>query len=188
MSCKECGFTHNCVCEALPKIESPFELVLLYHPNELNRATNTGKLLAKSLSRISEYEWSRTEPPIELLERIKQHGNAKLLFPSDKSIVLQGSDSEEALYIVLDATWQEAKKMLNRSPWLQELAQVHLQTTSNSSYSLRRNQESGNLCTFEVGSAIIAAHKDIRSAESLNRFFYHYLKVFQADKSGHKLD
>ncbi|GAM72336.1 hypothetical protein JCM19236_3442 [Vibrio sp. JCM 19236] len=188
MSCERCGFIHNCVCEAKPLVESPFELVLLYHPNELRRATNTGKLLASCLTQVSQYEWSRTEPPVELLEHIKQHGNAKLLFPSENSTPVENALSTNGLYIVLDATWQEAKKMLNKSPWLQELAQVHLVSASDSNYSLRRNQEAGNLCTFEVGSAILAVHEGASSAEKLNHFFDHYLKVFQADRSGHTLD
>ncbi|GAM56335.1 hypothetical protein JCM19231_416 [Vibrio ishigakensis] len=188
MSCERCGFIHNCVCEAKPLVESPFELVLLYHPNELRRATNTGKLLASCLTQVSQYEWSRTAPPVELLERIKQHDNARLLFPSENSAPLEGALSTNSLYIVLDATWQEAKKMLNKSPWLQELAQVHLDSASDSNYSLRRNQEAGNLCTFEVGSAILAVHEETSSADKLNRFFQHYLKVFQADRSGHTLN
>ncbi|WP_261816379.1 tRNA-uridine aminocarboxypropyltransferase [Vibrio gallicus] len=188
MSCQQCGFAHNCVCEQLPQVNIGFELVILYHPNELQRATNTGKLLTKSLVGATHYQWSRTEPPAELLTRIAEHDNVKLLFPSNTSAPLTHDEPNKVLYIILDATWQEAKKMWRQSPWLQQLSQVHIESNRLSQYTLRRNQEQGNLCTFEVGSALVATHEGTHSTQKLERFFEHYLKVFQADRCGHKLN
>ena len=44
--CPHCGFQFNCICSLLPKLSSEHSLMLLMHPNELTRDTNTGKLLA----------------------------------------------------------------------------------------------------------------------------------------------
>ncbi|WP_157618876.1 DTW domain-containing protein, partial [Vibrio sp. HI00D65] len=73
--------------------------------------------------------------------------------------------------------WQEAKKMLNKSPWLQTIPQVHLDVTSESSYTLRRNQDSGHLCTCEVGIELLKTLDETQSAEQIENYYQHYLKV-----------
>ena len=91
------------------------------------------------------------------------------------------------LFIILDGTWQEAKKILNKSVWLQAIPQAHLNITSESSYTLRRNQDSGHLCTCEVGVELLKALGEEEQARQIDDYFQHYLKVFQADKCGHSL-
>jgi DTW domain-containing protein YfiP len=192
MTCPKCGFRHHCLCDDFPLLKTDIELILLSHPNELPRVTNTGKLLLRSMPNTQVFTWSRTEPPASLLNQLQAHSNPVLLFPSMQSEALNPNKSsldkaEPALYVILDATWQEAKKMWRQSPWLQQLHQVHLENTNESLYSLRRNQNSGNLCTFEVGVELIRAHGDETEANKMADFLEYYLNVFQADKSGHQL-
>ena len=49
-SCRGCGLTFNCVCDSLPSLVADWDLVLLTHPNETRRETNTGQWLRKSLA------------------------------------------------------------------------------------------------------------------------------------------
>ncbi|PMG05716.1 DTW domain-containing protein [Vibrio breoganii] len=189
MPCSNCGFTHNCLCEQLPRFDDSIQVALLCHPNELKRETNTGKILLWSLPGVQQFEWSRKEPPADLLALIEQHPKPVLLFPSKQSLPIaqNTADKEPRLYIVLDATWQEAKKMWRQSPWLQALSQYHLLPASHSNYSLRRNQSDGNLCTCEVGSELMKLEGLNEQANELNHFLQLYLQVFQADRSGHAL-
>lgn len=187
MPCSICGFTHNCLCDQLPRFDDAIQVALLCHPNELKRETNTGKLLLRSLPEAKQFEWNRKEPPADLLALIDEHPQPMLLFPSEHSLAIKQNTTarEPRLYIVLDATWQEAKKMWRQSPWLQALSQYHLQPSSNSNYSLRRNQSEGNLCTCEVGAELMKLEGLHEQANELNRFLQLYLQVFQADRSGH---
>lgn len=191
MPCKGCGFRHQCVCDEFPRLRSDVQIALLCHPNEMNRATNTGKLLLRSLKQAQQFVWDRKSPPEELLNLIDTHPNPVLLFPSADSQALQQKEESHGippLYIVLDATWQEARKMWRQSPWLQKLPQVHLDITAASGYSLRRNQDAGNICTYEVGIELVKAHQGAGEARRMREFLQHYLRVYQADKSGHKLN
>ena len=97
------------------------------------------------------------------------------------------AQSRKPLFIILDGTWQEAKKMLNKSSWLQAVPQVHLDITSESSYTLRRNQDSGHLCTCEVGIELLKSLGESEPAKLIDDYYQHYLKVFHADKCGHAL-
>ncbi|MBU2933836.1 tRNA-uridine aminocarboxypropyltransferase [Vibrio cyclitrophicus] len=192
-ACGGCGFTHQCVCHLIPSIKSQVDLVLLTHENEFSRDTNTGKLLQQSLEKCEAFVWQRKTPPADLMALLEDETlQPFLLFPSDKSIECQQAVSSVAgdrkpLFIILDGTWQEAKKILNKSVWLQAIPQAHLNITSESSYTLRRNQDSGHLCTCEVGVELLKALGEEEQARQIDDYFQHYLKVFQADKCGHSL-
>ncbi|TVU58324.1 DTW domain-containing protein [Vibrio atlanticus] len=192
-ACSSCGFTHQCICHLIPSIESQTDLLLLTHENELSRDTNTGKLLQQSLQQCQSFVWQRKTPPAELMALLEDKTRQPfLLFPSDTSIecqqaVMTKAMSRKPLFIILDGTWQEAKKILNKSVWLQAIPQAHLNITSESSYTLRRNQDSGHLCTCEVGVELLKALGEDEQAQQIDGYFQHYLKVFQADKCGHSL-
>ncbi len=193
-ACVGCGLRFQCICDAAPHIEAPFRLMLLMHPNEQHRDTNTGKLLAQTLSSVEQYVWHRTEPPQALMACIQARDiYPVLLFPSEQSVSLREQrmaahqQNKQPLFIILDATWQEARKMVNKSPWLKAMPTLSLDINTQSRYSLRRNQQQGSLCTCEVGIALLEEWQQEQEAKDLHRYFNHYLAAYQADKSGHAL-
>ncbi|MDA0150329.1 tRNA-uridine aminocarboxypropyltransferase [Vibrio sp. LaRot3] len=192
--CAGCGLRFQCVCDSIPSFNIDAHIALLMHENELRRDTNTGQWLLKSIPSTSQHIWQRTQPCEKLLTMIADaRYQVYLLFPNESSIPLPQATQAAAhsgktpLFIVLDGTWQEAKKMLNKSPWLKALECVHLAPTEESQYQLRRNQQQGHLCTLEVGSAIVEELGYSENAQHLSQFFTHYMAAFKADKSGHTL-
>lgn len=191
--CSNCGLKHQCICDVIPHCNSTLHLSLLMHENELERETNTGQWLLKSLPFCEQYVWQRTEPNKELVMKLNQTElYSMVVYPDEESIPV-----EEALifcqqhnktphFIVLDGTWQEAKKMKRKSPWLQNIACVSLPTqTLTSHYQLRRNQKPGNLCTLEVAALLMRLQDEDSNADTLESFLHHYSLVLKADKSGH---
>jgi DTW domain-containing protein YfiP len=168
-------------------LDTPFNLLLIQHPNEVMRSTNTAKVLQWRFSSCQTEVWDRSDPPNALLSTIEQHPNPVLLFPTQDSQTLSATVWQEAepLYIVLDATWQEAKKMWRQSPWLQSLATYHLSIEQESHFTLRRNQKPNSVCTCEIGIELLSAHGYASKAQSLNESMQHYFSAFQADRSGH---
>lgn len=194
-SCPQCQLRFQCVCDQLPKLGSSIHLALLMHENEQHRETNTGQWLLKSLpSSTSRHIWQRKAPCPKLLTLLEDTNNqAYLLFPSEESIAVEAADLQAKknhktpLFIVLDGTWQEAKKMLRKSPWLQSIPLAHVTPSKASNYQLRRNQEEGHLCTLEVGCEVFRAVGEETQSAQLLQFFDHYMQAFKADKSGHSL-
>lgn len=190
-SCSTCGFVHNCICEHQPHLDSHIEFALLYHENELDKLTNTGRLLLNSLPKAKSYLWQRKVPPEDLINHINQEDTETwLLFPSDSPTLSseyleRKAPNKKQLFILLDATWQEAKKMVNKSPWLKELPCLELIPTAASRYHLRRNQSQGNLCTCEAGIEVLEMTKEPGNAQALSEYYDHFLTVFQAERSGH---
>lgn len=191
--CPRCGLRYQCICSQSPTLDITTHIALLTHPNETTRATNTGKLLASSLPHCQVHIWDRVNPPVELVKQIAEQPNY-LLFPSEDAIEvnkLQASinaheNQSAPLFIILDGTWQEAKKMLNKSPWLQTLPKVILSNEQISNYRLRRNQAEGNLCTCEVGITLLQQLEPQNDVSSLQQYFEFFLKVYEADRQ-HKV-
>ncbi|MDV7106064.1 DTW domain-containing protein [Vibrio sp. TH_r3] len=190
--CPKCGFHFNCICQYSPNLISTSQFVLLLHPNEHYRLTNTGKLVQQSLSSCLSFTWDRVNPPQALLKLIadKQY-NTVLLFPNNESQPISQEtihhSGKASLFIILDSTWQEAKKMVRKSPWLQSLVTTHLLPVNNSAYTLRRNQQDGNLCTCETVTELLHLLGESDNAKKLDDFFHLYLNTYKADKNKHRL-
>ncbi len=131
-------------------------IILLTHTREVLRANNTGQLVSKVLGeRARVVEWHRKQPDAALLSLIAA-GKVGLVFPSDEIVTETHVSSASAEYLVLiDATWQEARKMFNQSPYLKTLPRVALQASQASIYPLRRNQIEGGLCTAECVALLL---------------------------------
>ncbi|MCL1049008.1 DTW domain-containing protein [Shewanella abyssi] len=150
------------------------QIILLTHEREVSRPTNTGQLALKCFPQYCQrIVWARTTPDALLLEKLQQPDCA-LLFPKnvvaeDENLAeLHHTDTDESkldglgeletnyavnvlpsTLVILDATWQEARKMLRRSSYLKEAKKYALTTTHDSQFKLRRNQVDGGLCTVE---------------------------------------
>lgn len=133
---------------------------LLTHSEELKKANGTGQLISSQLAQLcSVIVWQRTEP-----------AEALLSLPVDKTLVIYPSSEtyeSESLcsplnaenaehFIILDGTWQQARKMYNRSPYLHQFQTYEIHGES-SQYLRRRNQQKSGLCTAE--SAIYLLRK-----------------------------
>lgn len=144
------------------------KLFLLTHEKEMHRKTNTGSLAVDVLGdAVQVILWERTKPNEELLECIKQ-GNIALLYPHQESETLCETSSFDA-YILIDSTWQEAQKIYNKSPYLQDLPCVKIQTDKPSSYTLRRNQKESGLCTAEIVSEVLKSQSEFELAQHLEK-------------------
>ena len=70
-------------------------------------------------------------------------------------------------FLVLDSTWQESKKMINKSPYLKQIPTVALATEASSTFQRRRNQIEGGLCTAEVVIELLRQRGDDDCANHL---------------------
>lgn len=125
-------------------------IFLLTHYREIAKSSNTGALVTSVLGdKAKVITWERKCPSVELLACIKDK-NIALLYPSENSIDIAGDTYVEyENYIVIDGTWQEARKIYNKSPYLHELPTIAITAKKPSAYTLRRNQKTNGLCTAE---------------------------------------
>lgn len=148
------------------------KITLLTHQRELDRKTNTGALALEHCGDIVErVVWARREPDQALVDTIER-GEAALVYPSADSTPARLEDFAQV--ILIDATWQEARKIYNHSPYLQTVPRVALEADAPSSYRLRRNQPEGGLCTAECVIEILRRHGEDIAADRLAAAFIRF--------------
>ncbi len=176
-------------------------LYLLTHSRELQKSTNTGELVVRALAaasqvRVEVIEWQRKAPDPRLLA-LSGANQLGLLYPLTDIpqpcyLLQQGQykpmnnsgfmqlpvrlNETVKHWVLLDATWQEAAKMLRQSSYLQDCYRLGIEPNSPSVYILRRNQKAGALCTAEVVMELLQQTGCINEKEQLMLLFNEFNK------------
>ena len=180
--CPNCRviFSH-CLCALRPQVPTTSGMCLIMYDVEPLKPSNTGWLIADLVSDTSAFGWSRTEVDPALLALLADsQWQPYLVFPGEfvapERVVTQVLPvaGKRPLFILLDATWPEARKMFRKSPYLNHLPVLSLQPEQLSRYRLRRSKRDDHLCTSEVASLCLELAGDQRAAQTLDA----YLDVF----------
>ncbi len=172
-----------CLCAWRPQVEAESAVCLLMHDIEPLKPSNTGWLIADMLADTSAFGWSRTEVDTRLLAQLgDRQWQPYLVFPGEYAAPQRVVDEvcreegRKPLFVLLDATWTEARKMFRKSPYLDDLPVLGFRPEQVSRYRLRRSRRDDHLCTAEVASLCLELAGDQRAAEALVA----YLDVFSA--------
>ena len=94
-----------------------------------------------------------------------------------------GLGLKRPLFVLLDATWPEARKMFRKSPYLDHLPVLSLQPEQLSRYRLRRSKRQDHFCTSEVAALCLELAGETHAAQTLEAyldvFTTHYLQARQ---------
>ncbi len=151
------------------------KLTLLTHFKEIDKPSNTGKLVLEILGDAAEQiRWDRLNPPAGLVAEIEAGGVA-LVYPGS------ADDRNDDLaditrFILIDGTWHEARKIHQRSPYLQKARRICLKPSAKSQYNLRKNQKEACLCTAECVINILQRKGEFDQAERLQERFLAFIR------------
>ena len=148
---------------------------LLTHTKEITKRSNTGRVVVDVLgSSAQQILWDRMVPPAGLVEAIEAGGVA-LVYPGTED-EMAGDLAGIEHFILIDSTWHEARKIHQRSPYLQNVRRVSLKTTQKSEYSLRKNQKKSGLCTVECVIAILHSTGHSEKAAQMHARFLAFMR------------
>lgn len=178
-------FSH-CLCPWLPRVDSECGVCLLMHDIEPLKPSNTGWLIADVVLDTFAFTWQRTGVDPRLLDLLADpQWQPLVIFPGEyaapQRVVerVERQPDQRPLFILLDATWTEARKMFRKSPYLDGLPVLSLQPEALSRYRLRRSTRSDHLCTAEVAALCLELAGDSAAANTLDAwldvFTEHYL-------------
>lgn len=177
--CTDCRLppTH-CICALRPVVPSNAGFCLLLGDIEALKPTNTGWLIADVVPDTWAFGWSRTEvdPALNALLTDPQW-QPHVVFPPEyaaPSRVVSGpvpDDNRRPLFVLLDGTWSEARKMFRKSPYLQNLPVMGLHPDHSSQYRLRRSAQDHHFCTAEIGAMCLDLAGDAPAADALDAWF-----------------
>ena len=203
--CEQCRLSVDyCICQHVPETTSNAGFVLLMYDTEVLKPSNTGRLIADLIEDTYAFLWSRTEPNQELLELLKQdQWQPFVVFPeqyadADRKVYkgkIKCQPGKRPLFIMLDGSWREAKKMFRKSPYLAGLPMVSFDPASlngeTSRYQIRNSALDNQLATAEVAARILSLAGEGENAQLLDLWFdvfsYQYQKsVCQTNKGNPK--
>lgn len=193
--CPQCRLVHShCICSLKPSTAVNAGFCLLMGDIETLKPSNTGWLIADLVPDTFAFAWSRTsvEPALEAL-LANPAWQPVLVFPAEYAApdrvcttlppAPAGAETASAprpLFVLLDGTWAEARKMFRKSPFLSHLPVLALEPRNTSVYRLRQAAQDHHLCTAEVAAlcleqagepraaALLAAWLDVFSEHSLS--------------------
>ncbi|MGN6827950.1 tRNA-uridine aminocarboxypropyltransferase [Paucibacter sp. M5-1] len=178
----------HCMCALRPQLVAPprAALCLIMAEFEPLKPSNTGWLVADVLPQTHAFAWSRVavDPALPALLADPQW-QPYLVFPGEfvaapERVVSEPapppSDGRRPLFVLLDGTWSEARKIFRKSPYLDRLPVLSLRPEQLSRYRLRRSSHEHHFCTSEVAALCLALAGDLYAAQTLEA----YLDVFSA--------
>jgi DTW domain-containing protein YfiP len=197
----------HCFCDFRTIVPSRAGICLLMAEHETLKPSNTGWLIADVIPETTAFGWARTTVEPALLALLADpQWQPYVVFPGEfvapERVVSElipdpmpdlssenGPNTAVAkrpLFILLDATWPEARKIFNKSPYLNQFPVLSLAPDQVSRYRLRRSRRDDHLCTSEVAAICMALAGDTLAAQTLaaylDVFTDHYLRAKQQIK------
>ncbi|UAB69388.1 DTW domain-containing protein [Vibrio sp. SCSIO 43132] len=158
--CQDCGKAKKmCICHTIQSLHSEVELLILQHPDEVNRAMGTARILKLSLANthvlIGE-DFTNDERLAQLLEDDAYHHC--VLFPQKSSLSVSEiakHKGKKLRVILLDGTWKKAYKMWRLNTMLHDLPCIALPENLEGNYRIRKAPSSNSLSTVEAGFHVL---------------------------------
>lgn len=191
----------HCLCALRPVVATTQAGVCLIMADiEPLKPSNTGWLIADVVADTAAFGWARTEVDPALLALLADpQWSPCVVFPGEfaaaervigdppcGSVVTGasvGPTRKRPLFILLDGTWSEARKMFRKSPYLDHLPVLSLQSEQLSRYRLRRSNRDHHFCTAEVAALCLEQVGELHAAQTLEAyldvFVQHYLQARQ---------
>lgn len=185
----------NCLCPYRASAHSLAQVWLLTHRLEHFKPTNTGRLIGDVLADTATYTWSRTEPDPALLARLDDPSYAPfVIFPDDQpdyahrvvgmeAVASARAAGKVPVYLLLDGTWRQARRIFRKSAYLDALPVLPLRTERTTRYRLRKPASPEHLCTAEVAIELLRQGGDEDAAAVLDDYFEVFNESYAASRT-----
>jgi DTW domain-containing protein len=172
----------HCICSMRPQAPSSAGFCLLMGDIEALKPSNTGWLIADVVSDTWAFGWSRTQFDPALLALLRDpQWQPYVVFPPEYAAgaarvvsapaAPQDAGGKRPLFVLLDGTWSEARKMFRKSPYLDGLPVLGLHPAHASRYRLRRSAQDHHFCTAEIAALCLDLAGEAAAAEALDAWF-----------------
>ena len=178
----------HCMCALLRSVPTRAGVCLLMADIEPLKPTNTGWLVADVVPDTFAFGWARTRTDPALVALLDDpQWQPFVVFPGEYAAParvvhqVQVDAPRRPLFILLDATWSEARKMFRKSPILDRFPVLSLRPGQVSRYVLRRSRRDDHFCTSEVAASCLELAGEPHAAATLQAwldvFTHHYVQA-----------
>ena len=197
--CKYCMLLpYLCICSIKQTVDSQSAFLLLMYDDEILKPSNTGRLIADLIPDTQAYIWSRTEPnPTMLALLADSTWQPIVIFPAEYAaesralisspILTSLNEGKRPLFILLDGTWAQAKKMFRKSPYLDAFPVLSFSPEKLSQYIMRKATKDNQLATAEVAILVLESLGEVDNAHLLTLLFSTFKENYLIGKSRQQL-
>jgi len=197
----------HCSCALRIRLATRAGVCLLMHDSEPLKPSNTGWLIADVVADTFAFGWARTSVDPALLALLQDpQWRPCVVFPTEgvaparvlgEAAFAPGCDwaaphpagdcgagagaqapAARPLFILLDGTWAEARKMFHRSPYLERFPVLGLQGGEATRYRLRHASQDDQWCTSEVAARCLQLAGDARAGALLQAWLAVYAERY----------
>lgn len=184
----------HCVCALKPITTSESAFLLLMYDTEVLKPSNTGKLIADLIPNTFAFLWSRTTVEDKLLQVLNDpQWQPFVIFPAEYAKdgqqvfqeQVQFSPDKKPLFILLDGSWREAKKMFRKSPYLNAFPVLSIDPQQRvgehytPKYQMRSSAKANQMATAEVAAHVLSVAGEEQNAKLLDCWFDVYSYQYQ---------
>ncbi|MEC9465274.1 MAG: tRNA-uridine aminocarboxypropyltransferase [Myxococcota bacterium] len=153
--CKKCSLIPEvCLCGDVPYLSIRSQVVVLMHKLELQRTSNTAKLVPLMIEDGEVRVRGARGNPLQTEDLRDDDHRSLLLFPDEGAPVLTPEflerDERPIRLVVPDGSWRQVRRLLAREKNLHGMERVRLIPAAPSRYRLRSQRTATHLATFEA--------------------------------------
>lgn len=159
-----------CICPILPTVQTQTEFLILRHIYEAQRPSNTGRLVALAMpnSRIIPCGGGTRIGLSPIDDEFLRAPGTWLLWPDGTGAHPDISDLKPPdRVVVIDATWQQARRLYSSMPVLRALPRLVLPAPIRSRDRLREQHRLDGMSTLEAVAAAVAKLEGAETAKPL---------------------
>lgn len=191
--CPECLLAEDqCICNSVEPVDMDIAVCMLMYHGEYYKPSNTGQLICEIAKDNYAFRWQRTEQEPALKELLEdEKWFPVIIFPHDNvekerqlNQLPEKADlgGKRPLFIFLDGTWRQAKKMFVKSPYLQNISVLQVSDINKGNYQLREAYHDHHLSTVEVAIELFRCNNQEIAAQALNDLFLRFRNGYKIYK------
>jgi DTW domain-containing protein YfiP len=166
--CKQCLMQHAyCICDGIPAVKTQIEFIVVRHWKERNKPSNTARLAELAMPSLTVVDYGAagtTWDPRTLL--VPQPA---LLFPDTGGPT---SYATPKTVIVVDGTWPQARKLVNKIPGLNGLPRLRIHPPATAPVRMRTPPIADGMSTIEAIAAALDTLEGAGTGDPLRELFH----------------
>lgn len=191
--CSDCLLAESeCICHSVSPVATEIGVCMLMYHAEYYKPSNTGQLITELVPNNFAFRWERTTVDPNLTALLEdERWFPIIVFPHDnveQELCIDSVPDEierqgkQPLFIFLDGTWRQAKKMYIKSPYLAKLPVLEISDVSKGAYQLRESYHDHHLSTAEVAVEVFRQNHQAELAEALEQLFLRFRTSYKMFK------
>ena len=164
--CDRCfAQTRHCFCGRIPELHPKIQITVIRHWKERFKPSNTARLAACAIPSLNLIDFGTPGAPWTDPELVTP--DTALLFPDPGAPPAPAPKH----IIVVDGSWSQARKMVNKISGLKDLPRFEIQPPETGLVRIRRPPEPGMVSTLEAIAAVLDLTEGSGSGDSLRRLY-----------------